>query len=92
VVNRLDFMYSANIREHLVINNVHDYLTFIQRFSLPKSPRDTWTLTHYPLLIVYLKVNTTFKRKKEKKDKKNRKDDKKKDSYVEEDEKVTHYY
>lgn len=72
-------MFNTYLRECLVRNNVEDYVTFIQRFSLPKLPADTWTLTTYPLIIVYLKVNTNYKRKKDKKYKKDAIPEKKKD-------------
>jgi dynein heavy chain, axonemal len=68
-------MYNTYLRELLVKSNVDEFVRFILRFSLPKLPADTWLLTSYPLIIVYLKVNTTYKRKK---DKKHKKDDKKK--------------
>lgn len=72
-------MFNTYLRSYLVRNNIDEYVTFIQRFSMPKLPADTWTLTTYPLIIVYLKVNTNYKRKKEKKHKKEVNPEKKKD-------------
>lgn len=81
VVNRMDFMYNSYLRQHLVQQNIAEYVNLIRSFTLPKNtnslnPEYNWKIANHPMIIVYLKVNTSFKRKKEKKSKK---DDKKKE-------------
>ncbi|EAS04067.1 axonemal dynein heavy chain (macronuclear) [Tetrahymena thermophila SB210] len=80
IVNKMDYMFNSYIRQLIVQQNIREYVNFFKRFTQPKSTNtldheQNWLINNFPLLIVNLRVNTNYKRRKDKK----KKDEKKKD-------------
>lgn len=68
-------MMNTYVRNFLVTNNVQDWCSFVQKFTVPDYETDEmWQINDYPLLSINLEVNTKLqdkikfmKRKKTKK-------------------------
>ncbi|CAK93776.1 unnamed protein product (macronuclear) [Paramecium tetraurelia] len=60
---RIDYMFTNYIRENVVKWNCIAWVDFIKKFTTPKQG-EYWRINDYPLMILNLEVNLSFKRSK----------------------------